>query len=73
MRKRAKSRLEIAFEYGISSKTLARWLKKDNIQLTRRLVSIKEQELIYETYGHPEKKHEISNIDPPLESQENLG
>lgn len=56
MDKRAKSRLEIADEYGISAKTLSRWLQRENIQIKNGLVTPKEQELIYSAFGKPDKK-----------------
>jgi hypothetical protein len=45
--KKAKSRQEIAIEYGINRKTLQRWLDKENIQLPHRLLLPQEQEIIY--------------------------
>ncbi len=53
---RAKSRQQIADEYGISAKTLARWLQRENIQVTKGLVTPREQELIYAAFGQTEKK-----------------
>lgn len=50
---RAKTRQEIALEYGISRRTLHRWLKQENITLSSRLVTPKEQEMIYERFGRP--------------------
>lgn len=52
----AKTRQQIADEYGISRKTLSRWLKKAGIVLEGYLISPKEQALIYETFGDPRKK-----------------
>ncbi len=50
---KAKTRVEIANEYGIHRKTLARWLIKANIVLPGGLVSPKNQKLIYRTFGYP--------------------
>lgn len=50
----AKTRQEIAVEYGINVKTLYRWLKKANIQLSGGRVTPAEQELIYQKFGKPE-------------------
>ena len=36
---RSKTRLEIASEYGISRRTLQRWLKKEKIEVTKGLVT----------------------------------
>ncbi|SDC54031.1 Helix-turn-helix domain-containing protein [Algoriphagus faecimaris] len=52
---RAKSRQEIAQEFGISAKTLTRWIQKENLPITRGLVSPKEQSLIYLKFGVPQK------------------
>jgi len=50
----AKTRQQIADEYGIDRKTLYRWLKKADIQLSSCLVTPAEQELIYQKFGKPE-------------------
>ncbi len=50
----AKTRQQIADEYGIDRKTLYRWLKKACIQLSSGLVTPAEQELIYQKFGKPE-------------------
>lgn len=52
--RKAKSRQEIAIEYGISRKTLQRWLTKENIALPRRLLLPREQDMIYGRFGMPE-------------------
>jgi predicted transcriptional regulator len=46
-----KTREEIAREFGISRRTLLRWLKKDGIKLSNRLISPLEQEKLYLLYG----------------------
>lgn len=51
--KKAKSREQIANEYGISARTLKRWLKKNKIFIKRGLICPKDQELIYKTFGNP--------------------
>ena len=54
---KAKTRQEIANEYGIHRNTFHTWLKTAGIKLsTRRLVTPKEQALIYEYFGQPSKK-----------------
>ena len=60
---KAKTRQEIAKEFGISRRTLYRWLKAENITLRSRLVSPDEQIIIYKNIGFPEelvlKKREL--------------
>ena len=48
-----KTRQQIAHEYGISARTLRRWLQKTDIKLPNRLLGPKEQRLIYEEFGNP--------------------
>lgn len=52
---KAKTRQQIAEEYGINPRTFRRWLKKHNIILPNRLISPKDQETIYQTFGNPKK------------------
>lgn len=52
--KKVKTRQEIAEEYGISRRTLQRWLKKQNINLPNGLLTPKEQEVIYQLFGTPQ-------------------
>lgn len=51
--KKAKTRQEIAEEYGISRRTLQRWLKKMGINLTNGLLTPSEQRQIYKKFGLP--------------------
>jgi len=51
-----KTRQEIAELYGISRKTFYNWLKREDICLENRLVSPKEQKIIYEKLGNPIKQ-----------------
>lgn len=48
-----KTRQQIAEEYNISRRTLARWLKKEQIELSSGLVLIEEQQLVYSAFGVP--------------------
>lgn len=48
-----KTRQQIAIEYGISPRTLRRWLKINKINLPNRLLCPYEQEIIYEKFGYP--------------------
>jgi DNA invertase Pin-like site-specific DNA recombinase len=60
--KKAKSRQEIAIEYGINRKTLQRWLDKENIRLPHRLLLPQEQDIIYKTFGAPVVAYEVTPI-----------
>jgi methylphosphotriester-DNA--protein-cysteine methyltransferase len=53
-----KTRQEIAAEYGISPRTLRRWLKKHNIILPNRMLCPNEQKIVYNLLGSP------NQIDP---------
>ncbi len=50
---KAKTRQEMADEYGYHRNTFAKVLKDNNITLTPGLLTLKEQELIYEKLGRP--------------------
>lgn len=50
---KAKTRKEVAIEYGIKVRTLYRWLKKEDIRLPSGLIKPKHLKMIYETFGHP--------------------
>jgi hypothetical protein len=50
---KAKSRQEIAEEYGISTRTLSRWFQKSNLIVPNGLLSPKIQEVIYQKFGKP--------------------
>lgn len=50
---KAKTRQEIAFEYGIDRKTFYRWIKRSKITITNGLIFPAEMELIYKTFGEP--------------------
>jgi DNA invertase Pin-like site-specific DNA recombinase len=52
----AKSRKEVAQEYGISNRTLYRWLKDANIILPSGLIDPLHLKIIYKTFGTP-KSH----------------
>ena len=49
----AKTKKQIAEEYGICRKTLSRWLKKETIKTSNGLITPKEQEIIYGKFGKP--------------------
>lgn len=50
---RAKTRQEMADEYGIGRKTFYRWMKRAGIQVTNGLLYPLEIEVIYNTFGKP--------------------
>jgi transposase-like protein len=55
--KYAKSKQQIAREYGICTKTLTKWLKEERIFLKRGLINPKRQEIIYKKLGIPNNSH----------------
>jgi len=61
-----KTRQQIAESYGVSRKTSYNWLKRAGIKLGNGLVTPREQQLIYEAFGLPEReKKEVSTSDYP--------
>ena len=49
-----KTRQQVAEEYGICVRTLARWIKIHKLPITsNRLLLPKDLILIYETFGYP--------------------
>lgn len=50
---KAKTRQQIAEEYGVSSKTLSRWLKNEGVKLPSGLIKPKWQKIIYQRFGIP--------------------
>lgn len=51
----AKTRKEIAMEYGISYKTLQKWLIYAEVNIPRGLITPKDQQMIYHKLGRPTK------------------
>lgn len=51
--KYAKSKQQIADEYGICTKTLNKWLKAERIKIKRGLITPKNQSIIYQKFGIP--------------------
>ena len=49
----AKTRQQIAFEYGICTKTLNKWLKNAEIKLPIGLITPFYQMIIHEKFGTP--------------------
>ena len=58
---KAKTRHEIACEYGIDRKTFYRWLKRTDLKISKGLICPAEVELIYNTFGNPDliNDHEV--------------
>jgi len=50
---KAKTRQEMASEYGIDRKTFYYWLKRANLPISSGLIYPAEVMLIYETFGDP--------------------
>lgn len=48
-----KTRKQIALEYGISERTLRRYLKKLEIEIPSGNLTPKSQKIIYENLGYP--------------------
>lgn len=53
------TRQEISNAYRISHRTFDRWLKRAGIQLTPGLITPKELQLIYDTFGPPDKDQQV--------------
>lgn len=56
---KAKTRQQMADEFGIDRKTLYRWMKRNKIDVDSGLLTPSEQAQIYNSFGKPEK--------PPVE------
>ncbi|MCF8221503.1 MAG: DUF4248 domain-containing protein [Bacteroidales bacterium] len=50
---KAKTKSELALEYGVCIKTFNKWLKRHNIRNTGELYTPKEQKSIYKALGFP--------------------
>jgi len=50
---KAKTKQQIADEYGVCVKTLNKWLRKKEIKISRGLISPIDQNKIYENFGIP--------------------
>ncbi|MGB0863284.1 MAG: hypothetical protein ACPGXZ_10220 [Saprospiraceae bacterium] len=48
-----KTRKQLALEYGISERTLRRYIKKLNIEIPSGNLTPKNQKIIYENLGYP--------------------
>jgi len=53
MENTAKTRQQIATEYGISYKTLMRWMKRESLEIPPGLVRPRDCAKIYDTFGYP--------------------
>lgn len=52
----AKTRQQIANEYGVDRKTFNNWLKRANLNVPSGLICPSATESIYNTFGHPNSK-----------------
>lgn len=52
---KAKTRQQMADEFGIDRKTLYRWMKRNKISVDSGLLTPSEQAQIYSTFGKPDK------------------
>ena len=50
---KAKTRQEIASEYGINRKTFYCWIKRADLSISSGLICPAEIKLIYNTFGNP--------------------
>jgi DNA invertase Pin-like site-specific DNA recombinase len=50
---KVKSRKELANEYGISTKTLYRWFKRNRINIPPGLIDPYHLDIIYKSFGNP--------------------
>jgi hypothetical protein len=57
-----KTKKQMAGEYGVCSKTFVEMLKRNNISIERRLITPKEQELIYTVLGIPQNSHKFPKM-----------
>lgn len=53
------TRKELAQNYGVCRRTLAKWLKEKNIDLHPGLITPKDQESIYSKVGYPKNDFKI--------------
>jgi hypothetical protein len=54
METKAKTRKQLADQYGICRRTFNRWLKENGIKLKKGLITPKDQELIHSIIGYPQ-------------------
>ena len=52
-KRQAKTREQVAEEYGISVKTLKKWIKDSGVELPTGVISPAWIERIYQLFGHP--------------------
>lgn len=55
----AKTKQQIAGEYGVCWKTFDKWLKKYKIKIDRGLITPKDQEKIYTKLGNPNNSKKL--------------
>lgn len=52
---KAKSRQQVADEYGVSARTLNRWLRIARLKVPRGLITPHHLSKIYNTFGPPQR------------------
>jgi hypothetical protein len=55
---RAKTREEVAAEYGVTSRTLYNWIKSHGLRLPRGIIKPIHLNAIYLTFGYPGDRNE---------------
>jgi hypothetical protein len=50
-----KLRKEVAWDYGISARTLNRWFRKTRLNIPNGLIDPYHLKIIYDTFGFPKK------------------
>ncbi len=53
MEYKVKTRQQVADEYGVSTKTLSRWIKRRNLAIENGLLTPAMQKMLYEALGLP--------------------
>jgi hypothetical protein len=61
---KARTRAEVADEYGINVRTFYRWLKKANIEPPKGLIKPFHLQIIYDTFGCPSKLRNVRMSEP---------
>jgi hypothetical protein len=59
---KAKSHQRIADEYGISVRTLNRWIKRKELDIPRGLIDPFHQEQIYKAFGTPQDQKTVGRV-----------
>lgn len=57
-----KTKSQMADEYGVCVKTFSKMLKRNNINIIRRIITPKEQELVYNRLGVPKNSQKFPKM-----------